>query len=303
MRRAGKYAIEKGYAVEYFLCSSDPDSLDAIIAKKQEISVAILDGTAPHQKDADIPGAIAEIINLGEFWDAKKLIDRKSEIIKAIHAKSACFECAYRSLAAAGKMQESLMLQTSSAFNEKKAKLSADRIFDKYAKRGSGSKITTRIKRAYSVKGEVKLPLPIPEVVLFSVCDIAGCGKRYMELLKREALLRSHEIIVSYSPLDLCPDAILLPRFGIGFELSDIPRHSENIKNINMQRFTYAEQYSLKRKDIRVCEGHRDSLVSTALSHLRDAGRHHFTLEEIYSRAMDFGALEKYQNKFLSEIF
>lgn len=303
MRRAGSHASEKGYEVEYFLCSSDPDSLDAVIAKKGRTSIAILDGTAPHQKDADIPGAIGEIINLGQFWDEKKLIDRKNEIIKLIRAKSACFECAYRSLAAAGKMQESLMLQTDSVFNETKAKHSADRIFDKYAKRGDGTKITTRIKCAYSVKGEVKLPLPVPEVMLFSVCDIASLGKRYMELLKNEALSRSHEIIVSYSPLDLCPDCILLPRFGIGFELSNTPRQGERIKNINMQRFIDTDQYSLKRKDIRVCEKYREALVGSALSHLRCAGEYHFTLEEIYAGAMDFIALEKYQKEFLDKIF
>ncbi len=303
MRRAGRYASKKGYEAEYFLCSSDPDSLDAVILKKGRTSIAILDGTAPHQKDADIPGAVCEIINLGQFWDAKKLIDRKSEIIKAIRAKSTCFDSAYLSLAAAGKMQESLMLQTDSVFNEEKAKHSISIIFDRYAKRGDGTKITTRIKRAYSVKGEVTLSLPAPEVMLFSVCDIASLGKRYMELVRSEALSRSHELTVSYSPLDLCPDSILLPRYGIGFELSDIPRHSERIKNVNMKRFICADQYSLKRKDIRVCEKHRDALVQAALSCLYDAGRQHFTLEEIYVDAMDFDALEKYQEEFLGEIF
>ncbi len=303
MRRAGMHASEKGYEVEYFLCSSDPDSLDAVIARNEKISIVILDGTAPHQKDADIPGAIAEIVNLGQFWNAKKLTDRKSEIIKSIRAKSACFDSAYLSLAAAGKMQESLMLQTDSVFNEEKAKHSISIIFDRYAKRGDSAKISTRIKRAYSVKGEVKLPLPSPEVMLFSVCDIASLGKRYMELVRSEALSRSHELTVSYSPLDLCPDSILLPRYGIGFELSDIPRHSERIKNVNMKRFICADQYSLKRKDIRVCEKHRDALVQAALSCLYDAGRQHFTLEEIYAGAMDFVSLEKYQKEFLSKIF
>lgn len=46
MRRVGRAAEERGLAVEYIVCSGDPDSLDAVILP--QLGAAIVDGTAPH---------------------------------------------------------------------------------------------------------------------------------------------------------------------------------------------------------------------------------------------------------------
>ena len=49
MRKIGKYGENLGLAVQYFPCGLDPHSLDMIIIPS--LSVAILDGTAPHVID------------------------------------------------------------------------------------------------------------------------------------------------------------------------------------------------------------------------------------------------------------
>ena len=72
---------ENGFDCEIILCSSDPSSLDGVIIKTNETKVAILDGTAPHEEDTRYPGAIDEIINLGEAWNEKTLINHRDEIV------------------------------------------------------------------------------------------------------------------------------------------------------------------------------------------------------------------------------
>ena len=57
---------EQGEDVDFLWCSSDPDSLGRIVLKKRRI--ALLDGTAPHVVDPQNPGAVDEILNLGEYW-------------------------------------------------------------------------------------------------------------------------------------------------------------------------------------------------------------------------------------------
>ena len=65
MKNFAKTYQDKGYDVEYFYCSSDPESLDGVkICKK---NFAIVDGTAPHVTEATIPGVKEKIINVGEF--------------------------------------------------------------------------------------------------------------------------------------------------------------------------------------------------------------------------------------------
>ena len=46
MRHVAQAMEERGLAVEYILCSGDPDSLDAIVIPA--LRTALVDGTAPH---------------------------------------------------------------------------------------------------------------------------------------------------------------------------------------------------------------------------------------------------------------
>lgn len=63
-----------GYRCEYIYCSSDPDSLDGIILSRGEDGIALLDATAPHVYEPSRPGFREEIVNLGAFWDAGRLV-------------------------------------------------------------------------------------------------------------------------------------------------------------------------------------------------------------------------------------
>ncbi|MFD1738459.1 PRK06851 family protein [Bacillus salitolerans] len=49
MKKIGKYAEEKGLSVVYFPCAFDPGSMDMVIIPS--LSVAVVDGTAPHVVD------------------------------------------------------------------------------------------------------------------------------------------------------------------------------------------------------------------------------------------------------------
>ena len=99
MKKVGKYFFDKGYNIEYHHCSSDSNSLDGIVVK--ELNVAILDGTSPHIVDPITPGAVDEIINLGDALDIDKLTPHKKEIIALNREISKNFKRAYRFLGSA----------------------------------------------------------------------------------------------------------------------------------------------------------------------------------------------------------
>ena len=87
MRRVSEYFSQNNFYVEEILCSSDPSSLDGVIGTKNGRKFAIIDGTAPHERDAVIPGAIDEIINLGGNWDERWLIGKRTEILNLTKEK------------------------------------------------------------------------------------------------------------------------------------------------------------------------------------------------------------------------
>ncbi|MGE5422320.1 MAG: hypothetical protein ACM3QW_03580, partial [Ignavibacteriales bacterium] len=78
---------------EFHWCSSDNDSLDAMVLPDQQI--ALIDGTAPHVVDPRNPGAVDEILNLGDFWNERQLFDAKNDILTLNQMVSKYFKIGY----------------------------------------------------------------------------------------------------------------------------------------------------------------------------------------------------------------
>lgn len=99
MKRFAFLAQEKGLEVEYFHCSSDPDSLDGVALPAP--GIGMMDGTAPHVYDPVLPGARDTLISLGDFLDEKALMPHAGEIAELQRQMSVRFARCYRYLAAA----------------------------------------------------------------------------------------------------------------------------------------------------------------------------------------------------------
>ncbi len=99
MLRTGEELAARGYAVEYYCCSSDNASLDGLVLPAA--GVALLDGTAPHVVDPRHPGAVDSIVNLGDYWDPEPLRACRYEIEMLTREIARLFAAAYRCLAGA----------------------------------------------------------------------------------------------------------------------------------------------------------------------------------------------------------
>lgn len=99
MRKTADALLERGYDAELHYCSSDPGSLDAVVFP--QIGVALIDGTAPHVIDPRNPGAVDEILHLGDFWDEPAMRAKRQKIQEVNREVGRLFERAYRFLRAA----------------------------------------------------------------------------------------------------------------------------------------------------------------------------------------------------------
>ncbi len=104
MKKVGDYFFNKGYTIEYHHCSSDNNSLDGIVIK--ELGVALIDGTSPHIVDPITPGAVDEILNMGDALDMDMLSKHKRDILCINRDISKCYKRAYRYLAAARSIHD-----------------------------------------------------------------------------------------------------------------------------------------------------------------------------------------------------
>lgn len=99
MRRIGETLRNLGFDIELHCCSSDNDSIDGLYIPA--LDVALIDGTAPHVVDPKNPGAVDEIIHLGDFWDRAGMRANRGEILAANREVGRLFRRAYSYLAAA----------------------------------------------------------------------------------------------------------------------------------------------------------------------------------------------------------
>ena len=86
MKNVGKFFGGLGESIEFFHCSSDPESLDGVLIRER--NVAVVDGTSPHVREANIPGADSKIINLGE--SISDSIRTKRKEIEKLYIKKKC---------------------------------------------------------------------------------------------------------------------------------------------------------------------------------------------------------------------
>lgn len=98
MRRIGDAAERAGLAVEYVLCSGDPDSLDGIYLP--ELKTGYVDGTAPHVIEPNYPAAGGAYLNLGQFYDTLALRERLADIASLCARCQTLYRSAYEALAA-----------------------------------------------------------------------------------------------------------------------------------------------------------------------------------------------------------
>ena len=99
MKKIASAMVDRGYDIEYHHCASDNSSLDGITFP--QIGVAIVDGTAPHVVDPKHPGAVDEIIHLGDYWNESGVSNSRKEILEVSQQIGRLFSRAYRFLKAA----------------------------------------------------------------------------------------------------------------------------------------------------------------------------------------------------------
>lgn len=287
MRDSANTLLPHGMQAEFFYCSSDPESLDGVILKKGAHRVAILDGTAPHTRCAEIPGIIDEIVCLGEFWDAKLLDKNKKEILLHMQQKENAFRLAYDYLAIAGNADASLARQMQASLNIEKLKAAVERFCRRFSSKKHYYSMC-RIVSSIGMRGAVQLKTPwlLAEDITV-INNPFGVARYFFNLLSQELAARKLPHIRLVSPLseEIC-DGIILPEHKYAILIG--ADAAGDGKYINMNRFLYKEDLRIHRKDLRRLSKTRNDALEAAIESFGTAAEHHFALESYYSSAMDF---------------
>ncbi len=294
MRHLAYEAEKEGYDVVRYLCGSDPQSLDCVVLGDR---IAILDGTAPHNRDMTHPGASSSLIDLSRFWDEEKLESRRSVIADSSAEKGRAYSSAYRFLGAAEQIEKEKRAYGERVFLREKAQGAAERLVKSWEKdkkrKGAGGRTTTVERCALTMKGAFRI-VGGEDIQKYCVAESYGCAPLFMELLAKTLEKAGQDIVVSCLPVPAVIESIYLPQSRVLITVGD----ETDGKCINMGRFCRREA----RGEFRLATKIQMSCLNEGLRYLSKASVKHFELEKEYAAAMDFERLARYENTLREEI-
>lgn len=310
MAKLADELLNEGYAVEKLWCSSDAQSLDGVVCR--QLSLGIVDGTAPHTRDPIYPGVVEKIVNLGDYWDEALLQENRKEIIDLTDKNKALFKETYRHLAAAKAFHDQLEQLYIEGMNwDAVNKLTEElikQLFAAYPTAEHGEEIH-RFAGAITPQGSVNyLDALLAEAkIRYIIKGRAGTGKS--TLVKNIAAAAGSKGLTveyyhcSFDPLSI--DNIHIPQLGICL-IDGTPPHEKNPGSgdivLDMFSFMSGSVYSKNKDQIEELDKKYQDEFSLALQVLKECKAVHDELEKYYTRAMDFPAIEQLQNKILNEI-
>lgn len=285
-------AEKRGSRCAYYLCGSDPDSLDCVVIDGR---IAVLDGTAPHVREMRYPGASSAIIDVSRFWDPSALEPHREEIAAHSALKSAAYASAYRWLAAADETHRERLALAQRIFNQPKAEAFIGRFLAKLGKIEPGTS-RNLWSHAVTMKGKWKTKSK-PAIRTFSVNDYYGTAPVFLGLLDKLLTERRIPHTTAHLPLNDTIASVHLEAVGITVTAAE-----KDGTPINMTRFVNEDIPPVLRGRIRLTGEITESCLNAAADALKDAAEHHFAIESVYKPAMDFKALAKYGDTVIRDI-
>jgi len=301
-------AADKNIKTELFPCSSDPNSLDAVIFPQQK--VAVMDGTSPHIVEPLYPGICEEILNFGQFWKKQNFEENTEEILNLTNENKNLHKAASRYLQAAGQLLKDNLKIAGLSTNKPKVTAFAQGLCRKHIPKNNGiGKEWVRFLCGITPKGVVSYANTILETTQKRIIikdDYGFAADMIMRHIREYSLKNGYEIITvknAFLPSILC-DHIIIPKLSLSFVREyDFQHFPSPERRIHAGRFTSQKQLLKSRERLRFNKKAVNQLLLSAATIIKEAKSVHDALEKHYISAMDFSALTEFADSFQKSLF
>lgn len=306
MKQIGTHFLDKGQALEYHWCSSDPDSLDGIVIGAHQ--AAVLDGTAPHIVDPRYPGAVDEIIDLGRYWQRSQIAAHRPEVIDISDHISFCFTQAYHRLKESYLAWEEWSVYPHRVRDDRSVyrnTLALTKDFLQETAPAERAEIRHLFAGAITPAGKLlKADLILEsDTAVFAIKGSPGSGvKDLLDHLVNMIKLTGLSAEIYHNPFD-----------PLQVDMVYLPDYNRALVDVSDYLFPYAQQLSSSRyrrqldfdqllpvdslnpyaKRIALARERLESGIQEAIEWIEQAKQLHDQLEGIYIEAMDFPAIDQ----------
>ena len=317
MRSIGETMLNLGYDVEFHCCSSDNGSLDGVCIP--EIGVAMLDGTAPHVVDPKNPGAVDEIIHLGDFWDETLLRQNKTAILNTNRRVGRFFQMAYFALKEAIVIRDEWESYITEAIDftrvsEVTFQISEEIFSDVKPDFTRPAKIRHLFASAITPDGPVNYHNTLLQDIqkLYVITGEPGSGKAAL-LAKLAAQAASLGLDAEHYHCSLVPqniDVLVIPILSVAianlsapvyFDPNCLP-NLEVSKEINLSAFLDTDALNNFADEITGCRTRFEAAFDRAVKRLNQAKTEHDLMESYYVPAMNFDDINAKKEQLLARV-
>lgn len=305
MKKIANEFLEKGYNIELHYCPSDPSSLDAVLIK--ELGVALLDGTAPHIVDPKDPGAIDEIVNLGDYWNLENLEKNKVEIVECGKDISSSFRRAYKYLKSAEPIYYDIEEKYKDCMDFGQVNLLTEHFIYDLFKNASSTGIYQKERHLFGTAITPVGHVDYADSILSGVSKIyhlsgnIGTGKTtFLKRVYDKAIKKGMEVEVYHYPLIKDKlETIIIKDLDIGITTSKL---FEGRNTIDLDK--YLDQYKLAKyeEEINFDKKVFDELINYGISNLKKAKAKHDVIEAYYVPNMRFDEIETLRKEIVNRI-
>lgn len=309
MKKIAEGLCKEGCNIEYMHCSSDPSSLDGIVFTEK--GIAIIDGTAPHIIDPKNPGAVDEIINLGQFWNNEGLVRNREKILKTNKEIGGLFQRAYRYIQAGYSLYRDNEVIYNMAMDHGRANVAiseiTERIFDGIGVSRVEGKQRHLFASAITPEGLVNhLSSLITTKEVIIVEGKPGTGtERLLERVRAAASERgiyTESFYCALNPFKL--EHLIIPELDVSITTSNEVHHAdaEPTMRINFNNFLDNSILEKYKDETEFNQNNFEMLLNRAIATLKQAKEKHDELESFYVPNMNFDEIREYENALLKRL-
>ena len=301
--------FEKTEDVTRFYCSSDPDSLDAVVLSSTK--AIVVDGTAPHVFDPSFPGACQKIVNLGEYWNEEKLRENKDSIFDVTLKNKSMLARAKRFGSALAEVCGDTVFCGESCLEREKLGGFIER-FEKRILPKKGGEKGGKVIRQLSALTEYGYMTQTETLDgyddIYAVEDeYYVCANIILLAVANEAVRKGFDVILCPSPAfgNEIYEHLLVPELKMAV-VSVCPLYSyapENVKStINAGRFYNKEKLSAFKTRLKLNKLTAKNISEEIYCTVREAKKIHDEIERFYISSMDFAGINSTTAKIISEL-
>jgi len=316
MRKIGEEMRSRGFDIEHHHCSSDNDSLDGVVIPAA--GVALLDGTAPHVVDPVNPGAVSEIIHLGDYWNEAKLRAAREQILAVNRRLGRLFATAYSQLAEAKVIRDEMESYVTESMrfapvNQLTADLTREILGERPGRYEAEPWARHLFRSAVSPDGVVHhIGSLLTEVKqLYLLKGRPGSGRSTLvEAVARAAHARGLDTEVYHCALEPHrADLVVIPavRAAVLKDVEEVAFQPGTVPGLRVAAYdldVFLDRSRLAQYEVELMSaGQRfTAALNRAVWYIGEAKKTHDQLETFYIPAMDFTAVERRRDEVLQRI-